>query len=275
MKRASEIFDLGPFKGKQPRTETHAADGSALKAMCTCYPNNPELRQGCGHENECWVLGNARHANEAMRSGRRIETQERQPDPESPIGHAMRRLKSAGVPAEYLNDARRDFPSKAKSRIAAEAWWAGDKGQKPALVLCGDTGVAKSTTAAWAALQWATQWTWQGPSGGKQTAPVVWLGGLELQRIGGFDANAALMLDAAEATSLLVIDDAGREGNRPAIQALSDVVQSRCDKRRLTVISANTTGEAFRQRYGIPLADRLRACAVIPDLRGEKSLRAR
>lgn len=267
------FIDLGPFKGIQERTETHSACGDALKAMCTCYPQNPEYRQGCGHENECWVLGNARRANDARRRGQKPEIEAGATlDPESPTSHAIRRLTRAGVPSVLLVDARKSWPVKSSARVAAESWWVGDRGLQPALVLAGPTGVAKSTAAAWVSLAWAQQFSWEQPSGSR-VVPFVWLDGAELQRIAGFDANAAMMLDAAETARLLVIDDAANESTAKAVATLSDVIRARCDHRRLTVLTTNVTGIEFRKRYGVPLSDRLRSCSVAPDLRGEKSLR--
>ena len=267
------FIDLGEMPGI--RTDTHAKDGTPLRAMCTCYPSNPELRQGCSHENQCWVLGNARKANQARRLGQRLDTEAAQPfNPESPTAHARRRLLRLGVPVERLDDAMQLITPKALSRRWAEEWWAGDKGKKPTLVLAGPTGVAKSTAAAWVALKWGEQWPWnEQPSGGKQPQPFVWLDGVALQRIGGFDSNAAVMLDACDSADLLIIDDAANEGTRQAIQAVSDVVRSRIERRRLTVLTTNVVSEAFRQRYGVPLADRLRHTAEAPDLRHEKSMR--
>ena len=94
-----------------------------------------------------------------------------------------------------------------------------------------------------------------------------------LLRGAGFDVNAAVMLDACDAAHLLIIDDAANEGTQQAIRAVSDVVRSRLERRRLTVLTTNVVSEAFRTRYGVPLADRLRHAAEAPDLRHEKSMR--
>jgi len=263
------FFDLGEMPGT--RTDTHAKDGTPLHPSCTCYPHNPEYRHGCNHENQCWVLGNARRGNTARRAGQKAETPEAPHNPESPAEHAMRRLARAGVPVDSLETARK--PRTTKALAAAESWWAGDKGAKPALVLAGPAGCGKSVASAWAALRWGEEWPWNSLPSGPQRPAFVWLGGLALRQIGGFDATAALVLDNAEAAHLLAIDDAAREGTAKAIQALSDVVQARCDRRRLTILTTNTDGAAFRQRYGNALADRLRGCSVAPDLRNEVSLR--
>lgn len=248
-----------------------------LRAYCVCYASCPELRRGCSHESQCWVLKELREQNtpEKRKAAgeeyrRSLGAQEK--TGELPLSNVLHRLTRADVPGAALTVAQ--HPDNKPAYVAAREWWRGNKTLLPALVLAGPNGCGKTVAAAWCSLEWGKRYPWAQPTG-NTVRPLVWLDGRALSRIGNMGAEAARELDDAERCGMLVVDDAAREGNRPSIEALSDVLMARLDHRRLTILTTNVTGESFRVRYGNSLADRLKANAAAPNLSRETSQRAR
>jgi hypothetical protein len=244
---------------------------------CECYP--PErgypkaCARGCNGFHMCWVLAEMknpqlyrdRYFAELRKRGEELSGT---PQPEE-----MRyRLSKLGVPANAL--ALACSGERTLAIEGADLWWRMDHQLCPMLVLTSAApGTGKTTAAAWVALEWGRRWGWNEQATGANTEPFVWLDGPRLKTLSGFDEATADLLAGAATARLLVVDDAGREGNRPAMEALSDVLQERVDRNRLTVLTTNQRGEQFRARYGEPLADRLRARAHVVDLKELKSMR--
>lgn len=251
---------------------------------CQCYPASRgyprSMAKGCSGTHACWVLkelkeGQTPEGRAAYRARYFAELQKaRDAAAEVPSGEGVRyQLVKLGVPANAVAVACRADPTQALD--GAKLWWKMDHKLCPALVLTSPTpGTGKTVAAAWVGIEWARRWPWnQMPGGGKQTDPLVWLDGPRLSSLTRHDEQAADLLAAAAVCRLLVVDDAGREGNRPAVEALSDVLMERIDRKRLTVLTTNQRGEQFRTRYGEPLADRLRSAAFIVDIKGMQSMR--
>ncbi len=247
---------------------------------CECYPGErgyPQyMRRGCNGYHHCWVVAEMknpqlyrdRYAKELAEAlGRRDEA----PDAFGVRGHLLK----LGVPGNALAVASK--PDDTQALQGAQTWWRMDHKLCPALVLTSPTpGTGKTVAAAWVGIEWAKRWPWNsGAGGGKPTDPLVWLDGPRLSSLTRHDEQAADLLASAATCRLLVVDDAGREGNRPAVEALSDVLMERIDASRLTVLTTNQRGEQFRTRYGAPLADRLRTKAFVVDIKGMQSLRRR
>lgn len=247
---------------------------------CQCYPASKgypaSLRNGCSDPwVDCHVLseiralakpGGREAAQVAYGAQVREAAEGRNKRPTA--GDAARRLQGFGVPSAAL------WPlGSGKSTDALEAaqkWWP-TRAQFPFLLLMGDVGLGKSVAAAWCASEWARDFPWNDLPGGPSREPFVWLDGPKLRSISAFDNDVAA--DAGRA-QLLVVDDAGRDSNPRAMEILAEVLVERIDRKRATVLTTNLKGEPFRQRYGIALADRLRASAVIPRLQG-KSMRGK
>ena len=208
----------------------------------------------------------ARMAAERAKYYAALRTRMAMTDAEDQALQAPRALARAGVPVAALRVLWR--PDSTAALEGARAWWAGDKRASPALVLLGWVGVGKTVAAAWCAREWARGYPWNRLPTGSNQAPLVWLAGGHLRELSRFDAGAQQLLSELTRASLVVFDDSGREGDRRTIEALSDALVERVDSRRLTVLTSNLRGVAFRARYGVALADRLRASAVVPRLTG-------
>jgi hypothetical protein len=249
---------------------------------CECYP--PEkypayLRKGCVGIGSCWVLAEARacrtpegRAAEQAKYHVELKAAADRADEKPSAGDVIWRVQRMGVPATALFAVRNEKPTQILT--VAKDWWASDRRTFPVLVMAGDVGTGKTTAAAWCAVEWARAYPWNKLPTGSNEAPMVWLDGPRLRELGAFGEEAANTLAAAATADLTIVDDAGREGDRRALEALSDVLTERTDKRRSTILSSNLKGKEFVARYGTALADRLRAVAVMPGIKGE-SMRVR
>lgn len=241
---------------------------------CECYPEAYGLNRGCKGAYMCWVLkelreGQTPEGRAAQRERYHAEAQKRLSAPVDGEDIAFK-LTKLGVPGTALVGARK--PDDCEAMEGARRFWKGDRRLVPALVLMGKPGVGKSTAAAWVCLQWGAQYAWNGQASGGQVEPLMWVDGPVLRKAGAFDGPAAETMERVSNARMVVVDDAGREGSRPAMEALSDVLVERLDHRRPFVLSTNLAGQPFRERYGEALADRLRASALVVAING-KSLR--
>jgi hypothetical protein len=245
---------------------------------CECYPpekNYPAyLRKGCTGPGNCWVMAESKalrtpegraaaqaaYRAEFMKACDRSEQKPEQRD-------VMSRLQRIGVPAnEMFLAIANDKPTEAMRM--AQLWWKGDKHTFPALVMAGDVGQGKTVAAAWCALEWARNHPWNSLPTGSNDSPCAWIDGPGMRKLGAWGEEAQDLLASAATAQLTVLDDAGREGDRRAFEALSDMLMERLDRNRVTIVSSNVKGEMFRARYGMALADRLRTRAVIVSSKG-------
>jgi DNA replication protein DnaC len=144
------------------------------------------------------------------------------------------------------------------------------------LALMGPTGLGKSTAAAWAAYLAAREYPWNSRAGGGSSwEPIVWLNAEDVALLQGWFNDGKRQYEECSRAWLLVIDDAGHEASRPAIAALTDLLQRRMDGRKATVLSTNLRGAGFATRYGAPVVDRMKVGAFIPELGQYESLRGR
>lgn len=251
---------------------------------CQCYPPSrgypASLRKGCGSEAQCWVKAEslalrtpegraaamaAYHA-EAKAAGDRSEQEPQQRD-------VLQRLQRMGVPANEMFAAIANDKPTEPMRVA-QLWWKGDRKTFPALVMAGDVGQGKTVAAAWCALEWARRYPWNALPSGSNRQPFAWIDGPGMRKLGEWGEEAQDLLAGAATADLTVIDDAGREGDRRAYEALSDLIMERVDRNRATILSSNMKGEMFRARYGMALADRLRSRAVLVTARGTSMRRS-
>ncbi len=244
---------------------------------CKCYPESrgypAYLRKGCDHADNCHVMVDLRRCSKP--EGRKAAMLEYHAEAKRAanhgedkpgVGDVLSKCQRLGVPASPLFAIRNEKPTDCLT--AAKNWWAADKRTFPALVMLGDVGQGKTVAAAWCAVEWARGYPWNKLPTGSNERPMVWLDGPRLRELGSFDEAAADLLASAATAQLTIVDDAGRDGSPRAMEALSDVLMERVDNYRPTVLTSNLKGEQFRARYGVALADRLRACAVVPKLTG-------
>lgn len=248
---------------------------------CGCYPRSrgypASLARGCSSPSQCWVLDELREgatpegrAKYRARYMAQLAERFNQGATERDVTPQMLR---AGCPSIAVSDAKNPPQPPSEAMLAARSWWSKPRAMAPALVLAGAKGIGKTTAAAWAVRQWSQSFDWSAGATGTNQQPLVWLGPESMRHIGRNDAQAAEICDRASRSSLLVVDDAGHDGSRPGIEALCDVMHERCDRGRALILTTNMTSRLFVARYGEPLADRLRACAVAPVLRDKVSLR--
>lgn len=115
------------------------------------------------------------------------------------------------------------------------------------LVLLGGTGTGKTVAAVWAMREAA-----------RQAEPVAFRTAAALSRMSGFN-EGAVELERLQRVSLLVVDDVGAEAQTSWGQGLlSELLDARHQGFRRTIITSNLGQEAFKQRIGERLVDRIR-----------------
>lgn len=139
---------------------------------------------------------------------------------------------------------------------SALSWWHGKKTR--ALLIRGSVGVGKSMAAAAVARVCA-----EAASGNNGAYALAWLRPEEL-------VSAVLHKYAENApklgNELVVIDDVGLE-NRPEFEhALCELLD---DYTPRVVMTTNLTKDAFRERYGLRVIDRLNECGSAITVKGE------
>lgn len=139
------------------------------------------------------------------------------------------------------------------------------------LLLLGGVGAGKSTAAAKALFDYATAQARQQAE--LWTGTHEWVRVADAARASGFGDDAEKRIRRWRKAGLLVIDDLGVEmTTAPWLQALDDVLDSRYEHCRRTVITSNLSADAFKLRYGARAADRFRANGMVVVL-DDKSMR--
>src|SRR5262245_9438046 len=96
-------------------------------------------------------------------------------------------------------------PRETPALNATRRWWGGHR-DKP-FVMLGPTGLGKTTAAAWVCVEFAKYYPWNdGPGGGRQREPLVWLEATELVRLTEWTEVGREYVDRGLRSSLLVID---------------------------------------------------------------------
>lgn len=189
------------------------------------------------------------------------------------------KVRRAGAPADAIDGVRRLFFKEVPRSRAAEAsdsWWYGMRVERPLLALLGPTGLGKTTAAAWAAFCAAREYPWNSQAGGGGSwEPIVWLAAADIALLQSWFDDGKRQAEESRRAWLLVIDDAGHEKERPAIAALTDLLMRRIDGCRATILTTNLRGREFAGRYGVPVVDRMKASAFVPELGNYESLRVR
>lgn len=168
-------------------------------------------------------------------------------------------IDSSGAGTRSLEAAT--APKNTQALAATRAWLSDPK--QWALVLRGDVGTGKTVAACWALKTVA-----------KQAETVAFRRGGEIVRLSGFDEGAR-ELSRLKAAGLLVIDDIGAEQLTDwGRSLLSELLDTRCEGRLRTVLTANPTWDELVKRLGSRIVDRLRDGGRVVELSGE-SMRQR
>lgn len=246
--------------------ETEARD---TRCWCAGHPQEPE---------NCPVLREFRQlatpeGRELARAEYRAEAQERASSSKwESRGRAAYRLQQLGVPAVAIT-ALRDASVATGSLLAARRFV--DDGERWFLALIGASGIGKSLAATYVLQEFVRRYPWNAQATGISQEPAVYLSAADLTGATAWEENHRSRMRAAEGAKLLVVDDMGDEGTPVGIAALVRLLMARADDKRRTVLTSNLTRDGFVRRYGAALADRLKVCAVTPNLADEKSLRRR
>lgn len=242
---------------------------------CSCYPwdKRGAYNHGCRGQFECWVTRDIRerltpeglakqqadyHAECRARAG-----EDNKPDPRE----IKQKLVRLGVSERALSDLSSE--TKTISLTAARQWWHHSKEKSSMLLLLGAPGVGKTVAAAWCAYNWAYRFPWNSrPSGGNLDQPFAWLDAGQLRAVATFGEGKDAMIKKLRHATFLILDDAGRDSEKQAIEFVADVLSERMDRKRLTILTANLTAAAFVTRYGSAVADRCKSSALIPTLTG-------
>jgi hypothetical protein len=154
---------------------------------------------------------------------------------------------------------------------AVRAWFAAPvTSQKPLLVLLGEPGTGKTVAAAEACrLSLATSH----PTLFGFTDPAVWVACAELANLSSFTDADRAWFERMQSAWLLVLDDLGTEQlHAQAQQRLERLIDERYGNNRRTVITSNASKEAFQERVGARITDRIREAGRVVNC-GNVSLR--
>lgn len=218
-------------------------DGEA-KARERWEAENPELAAAW---NEALDIEQEREATRAQREAR----------------HS--RIISAGVPERALEALSLPLQATKAMGEASTYWGEG----KSFLLLSGRTGCGKTVAAVRLLVQRLDQDPHQGYG-----LSSLFVRAAEASRIGLFGEQAAEKIDNLKRVGLLVVDDLGAEMLTDAWRSLVDeVFDYRYARKLRTIITTNLTPEAFRERYGERIADRIRHDGRVVRCSTEESLR--
>lgn len=176
-------------------------------------------------------------------------------------------LRHVGCPDKYIDAIRGQMRETASWRAARE--WMLD-GIAWSLVLVGQTGCGKSVGAAWAAHQKLMR-----------SFGVAWVDCPRQSEASMYGVEAELRRFQCRTAQVLVLDDLGSgrrerqtkpgESNGMWLAWLDDVVGSRANSSRKTIITTNRSPDELKAWLGDRLVDRLRDGSIHSS--GEKSLR--
>lgn len=197
---------------------------------------------------------------------RRAEQLEHAPS----VGELAERMRKCGLPEAALKAALE--PKGTRAHDAAREFL---RGGATFLLLLGPPGIGKTTAAAVVAADCCSKFAWGRQPTGAPLEPAAYVEGHRLTRVSAFDKFDSDWLSLLKRLPLVVLDDAGDEATEVGKGLVVELLMDRYSRRRRTVVCANLTHAAFRDRYGPGIWDRMRESAVAPDLSREKSLRQR
>lgn len=153
--------------------------------------------------------------------------------------------ESAGVAWQRATEYTRDFGGLAK--------W---------LAFFGPTGVGKSTAACRVLWEWCRRI----PDNSRPTGapePLVWLQASKLTGISTWLPDHTRWCEDMQRAVVLVVDDLGDEGSEQGRGAIVDLLLARDGAQKRTVLTSNLLPQAFGERYGEALRDRIRNGGIV------------
>ena len=134
------------------------------------------------------------------------------------------------------------------------------------VVFAGPVGGGKTIAASEPLLHHFTEKHWTAPSGDRGVSllrrKALWVSMSEMASLSLWDKEDQRMKDRATETELLVLDDLGREPGDGAY-LLENILNSRMSDLKQTTMTTNLRPEAFAERYGARIMDRMRADGAI------------
>lgn len=184
------------------------------------------------------------------------------------------RLQTLGVPLEDVQALRGELELSV-ALAAAKEFVAAPRSSVRFLLLMGEQGVGKTLAAAYVIREAARDIGWNTGATGTSAEPIQFVMAAELTGVSDHDKVDSARLDSMRRCRLLVVDDMGDEGGAVGRGALVRTILQRDADGRPTVITTNLKAERFRELYGAPFAERIKARGIIPNLSKEKSRRKR
>lgn len=180
-------------------------------------------------------------------------------------------VQKMGVPVKVITALRAPTPT---SALEAAREFSASKTLR-FLLLLGPAGVGKSVAAGWVLKDFGRRYPWNSQPTRGDRPPAMFVEAKRLTRMSAFDSNDSAWLADLMNAQVLVMDDAGDEGTSIGRDAFIDLLLTRYDRERKTIITSNLTGTAFKARYGSALGDRIRETGLVPTLKEKESLRRR
>lgn len=225
---------------------TMAAMMAILNARKAWEAENPELAAAWG---------------EAMREDdeRRIRA-ERANDGSNARRLALDALRRAEVPPKPLReieafDAKRGHGPKAREFLETK---------RTVLAMFGTVGQGKTLAAVWAARELLSRMALDAVATGASTTPVGFIPATKFARLSAYSVDDKAFFEGLCRIRVLILDDVGTETLAGVASAhFDELIDTRINFERRTIITSNLSAAAFKERYGERIADRLRQSAVI------------
>jgi len=155
-------------------------------------------------------------------------------------------LRAWGVPERIIKNLENLKTTKAVNIVKN---WSDTPREAWCLILSADKGTGKSTAAA----TWLYDMALEAPTYLKR----YWWSGTRIARTNGYAKEFEKMMESR----YMVIDDLGVEyldKNGNFLQRLDELIDERYSNFRKTIITTNLNTQAFKERYGERVADRIR-----------------
>tara|TARA_R110002051_G_scaffold314371_1_gene391405 strand:- start:3030 stop:3698 length:669 start_codon:yes stop_codon:yes gene_type:complete len=155
-------------------------------------------------------------------------------------------LRTWGVPERIIKNLENLKTTKAVNIVKN---WADTPREAWCLILSADKGTGKSTAAA--------TWLYDMASEAPTYLKRYWWSGTRIARTNGYAKEFESMMQSR----YMVIDDLGVEyldKNGNFLQRLDELIDERYSNFRKTIITTNLNTQAFKERYGERVADRIR-----------------
>lgn len=227
------------------------------------------------NERKAWEAANPELAaawGEAMREDdeRNIRA-ERANDGSNARRLALEALRRAEVPPKQLRelaafDSKRGHGPKAVEYLS---------GKRPVLAMFGTVGQGKTLAGVWAARELLSRMALDALATGQSTSPVTFIAATTFARLSAYSADDKAFFDGLCRVRVLILDDVGTETLAGVASAhFDELIDTRINFERRTIITSNLDAKAFKARYGERIADRLRVSAVISQGVGASMRRA-